>query len=282
MASSAYKVAAAQLTATEDREENLATCRRLAAEAASAGASLFALPECYGFLPRREKNRFAIAEVLDDRNPGPILEATLEMATAHGMWVVGGGVAEILPEEAGQDIEKTYNTCVVVSPAGEIVTRYRKIHLFDVDIPDKVRLRESDTTEPGRDIVAERTPVGTLGLTICYDLRFPELYRRLAIAEGAEVVFVPSAFTAHTGDAHWHPLLRARAIENQCYVVAPAQVGQHNEKRTSYGHAAVIDPWGTVLAERAEGTGIALADIDLAHLHEIRGRMPCRDHRALL
>ncbi len=281
MASNRFVVAAAQLTSTEDREENLATCKRLAAEAAGRGAELFALPECYGFLPRREPNRFAVAEILDHHEPGPILGAALEIAREHQMWVVGGGIAEILPEEEGGDITRTYNTCVVISPSGELAARYRKIHLFDVDIPDKIRLRESDTTEAGREIVSVTTPLAKLGLTICYDVRFPELYRKLAFDDAAEVLLVPSAFTAHTGDAHWHALLRARAIENQCYVVAPAQVGEHNEKRRSYGHSLIVDPWGEVLAERPEGTGIAVAEIDTDYIADLRRRMPCHGHRVL-
>jgi deaminated glutathione amidase len=276
-----FKVAAAQLTSTEDREENLATCRRLAAEAAGRGASLLAFPECYGFLPERERNRFAIAEVIDDAQPGPILGATIDMAREHRMWIVGGGIAELLPEQAGQEITRTYNTCVVVSPDGELAATYRKIHLFDVDIPGKAQLRESDSTEAGREIVSVDTPLARLGLTICYDLRFPELYRKLALDDGADILLVPAAFTAHTGAAHWHTLLRARAIENQSYVVAPAQVGRHNEKRHSYGHSLIIDPWGEVLDDLAEGTGLAMAELDKDQLAEVRARMPCRDHRVL-
>ncbi len=276
-----FKVAAAQLTSTEDREKNLETCRRLAAEAAERGASLFALPECYGFLPASERNRFAIAEVLDHHQPGPILDATLEMAREHRMWIVGGGIAEVLPEQEGGEITKTYNTCVVASPSGEIAARYRKIHLFDIDIPGKAQLRESDTTEAGREIVSLTTPLGKLGLTICYDLRFPELYRALAFDDAAEILLVPSAFTAHTGAAHWHTLLRARAIENQCFVVAPAQAGRHNERRQSYGHSLVVDPWGEVLAEKGDGAGLAVAEIDLERLRDVRRRMPCHAHRVL-
>jgi deaminated glutathione amidase len=281
MSEGRFMVAAAQLTSTEDREENLATCRRLAAEAAERGASLVALPECYGFLPAREHNRFAIAEVIDDTDPGPILAATIEMARAHRIWVVGGGIAEVLPEQRGHEITRTYNTCVVISPDGELAARYRKIHLFDVDIPGKAQLRESDSTEPGCELVSVDTPLARLGLTICYDLRFPELYRKLAVDDGADILLVPAAFTAHTGEAHWHTLLRARAIENQCFVVAPAQVGRHNDRRHSYGHSLLIDPWGEVLAEKPEGTGLAVAEFDMQRLADVRARMPCRAHRVL-
>ena len=281
MPESRFKLAVAQLTSTDDREQNLAECQRLAAEAADRGAAMVAFPECYGYMARREPDRFAIAEVLDHHEPGPILAATMEMAKKHGIWVVGGGVAEVLPEEEGGEITRTHNTCIVVSPDGELAARYRKIHLFDVDIPGKVTLRESETTEAGREIVSVSTPLAKLGLTICYDVRFPELYRKLAVDDAAEIVLVPSAFTIPTGEAHWHVLLRARAIENQCYIVAPAQVGRHNEKRASYGHSLVVDPWGEVLAEIEEGTGIAVADVDPGRLTEVRRRLPCYDHRVL-
>ena len=227
--------------------------------------------------------KLELAESLE--SPGPMIEAILAMATEHRMWVVAGGLPERAAGDpgAGPDAaggERVYNTCVVVDPEGQIRGAYRKIHLFDVHIPGRAELMESAATAPGRDLVVCDSPLGRLGLSVCYDVRFPELYRELA-ARGAELLMVPAAFTAHTGAAHWHTLLKARAIENQCFVVAPAQVGRHNPARESYGHSIIIDPWGEVLAERPDGVGLAVAEIDLARLHEVRSQMPCQSHRVL-
>jgi predicted amidohydrolase len=270
----AFRIAAAQMSASDDVDANLGICRELAGRAADRGARLLALPENFAFLGRREADKFPIAEDLDAERPGPILATLMDVAKEHGMWVVAGGMAERI---AG-DSERTYNTCLVVSDTGELVATYRKIHLFDIDIAGQTVLRESDTTAPGTRAVVAQTPLAALGLTVCYDLRFPELYRSLT-ERGAQVVFVPAAFTAHTGAAHWHVLLRARAIENQLYVVAPGQVGRHNEKRHSYGHTLIIDPWGRILDEVAEGIGLAVADVDLDALARTRREMPCLSHR---
>jgi len=273
-------VAAAQLTSSDDVDANLAVCRDLVARAAAAGAQLVVLPECFAFLSRREEQKLAVAEVIDPDRPGPVLAATAAMAAEHRVWLIGGGMAERRPEDA--DPTRVYNTAVVFDPTGRLVETYRKIHLFDVDIPGGATLRESDSTfggDPGSPKIVD-AELAKIGLSICYDLRFPELYREL-VDRGAEIVVVPSAFTAHTGAAHWHILLRARAIENQVFVIAPGQVGRHNDKRESYGHSLVIDPWGRILAERAEGTGLALAEIDLAELEKTRREMPCLQHRRL-
>lgn len=264
------------MTAGDDVERNLATCRELAAEARSRGADLLGLPENFAFLGRRESDKLAIAERIDEADPGPIASAVIDMARTHGLWVVAGGMPERLEGEA-----RAYNTALVVAPTGAIHTTYRKIHLFDVAIPGKAEFRESASTAPGSELAVADTELARLGLTICYDLRFPELYRELALGRGAELLFVPAAFTAHTGAAHWHTLLRARAIENQCYVIAPAQAGRHNERRETYGHALVIDPWGKILAEVEEGIGLAVAEVDLAEVDRVRREMPCREHRVL-
>ena len=269
-----FVVAAAQLCAGDDVAANLTVCRRLAAEAAGRGAALLALPECFAFIGRRMGDRLAVAERLDQ--PGPILGAVREIAQQHRMWVVAGG----MPEPSPRSETKTFNTCLVVDPSGEIRAVYRKIHMFDVNIPGRAELMESRSTEGGRDVVVAETPMARLGLSICYDVRFPELYRELA-GRGAELLLVPAAFTAHTGAAHWHTLLAARAIENQCFVVAPAQHGKHGPTRESYGHSLVIDPWGTVLAEVSGGDGLAVAEIDLAVLARVRAEMPCHSHRVL-
>jgi len=268
---------AVQMCSSDDLTVNLARTRELAAEAAGKGANLIVLPECFAFLGRKEGDKMEVAEVLDDSRPGPILATLQEIATRHGAWVIGGG----LPERVSGDERRAYNTAAAVGPDGRLAAVYRKIHLFDVDIPGGAVLRESDGTARGEQLVT--VPVGdrTVGLTICYDVRFPELYRRLAFDRGADVLLVPAAFTAHTGRAHWHVLLRARAIENQAWVVAAAQHGRHNEKRESYGHSLIIDPWGAVVAEVAEGDGVIVAPLDGDALAKTRRQMPCRDHAVL-
>lgn len=275
-----FSAAAGQLTARDDVDENLRQCAQLAERAADRGASLLVLPENFAFLGRHEADKFNIAEIIGADQPGRIVSALMELGQKHQLWVVGGGMPEIMPEEAGKAITRTYNTAVVVSPDGELAASYRKIHLFDVDIPGGAQLRESDATAGGDELVVVDTPLAKLGLSICYDVRFPELYRELT-RQGAEVLVVPAAFTAHTGKAHWHTLLRARAVENQCYVIAAGQVGRHNDKRESFGHSLIIDPWGTLLDEVNEGDGLAFAEIDLALLEQTRQRMPCLAHRRL-
>jgi deaminated glutathione amidase len=273
--------AALQMCAGDDVAANLQVCKRLAAEAAGAGATLLVLPECFAFIGLAERDKFAVAEAIDAARPGPILAAVMDMARSQGVWVIAGGMPELLPEQAGAEITRTYNTCVVVSPAAEIAASYRKIHLFDVDIPGGAVLCESSTTAPGSAPVAATTPFGPIALSICYDLRFPELYRDLVARHGAPAAVVPAAFTAHTGAAHWHVLLRARAIENQCYVIAAAQAGRHNPKRESYGHSMIVDPWGRIVAEQAEGEGVVLAEIDRDVVDRTRQQMPCLEHRRL-
>lgn len=277
MGSAPVTIAAVQLCSTDDLARNLATCRRLVAEAADRGARIVVLPECFAFLGSREADKLAIAETIDDAHPGPIVEMLLQVATAHRIVVVAGG----LPEHVPGDPARTYNTALVVGPGGELAARYRKIHLFDVDIPGGATLRESDATAPGDAGLLVRSHGLGMGVTICYDVRFPELYRRLWQA-GADVLLVPAAFTAHTGRAHWHLLLRTRAIENQAYVVAAAQAGRHNDKRESFGHSMIIDPWGTILAELPEGEGVVTAAIDPAVIAKTRLNMPCAMHAVTL
>jgi predicted amidohydrolase len=275
------RVAAVQMRSTHDLQANLARCRELTGEAASNGAQLVVLPECFSFLGRREGEKLAIAEVLDGDGPpgppGPVMGALCELATKHGVWIVGGGT----PERVHGDDRRAYNTAVVIDPRGELVARYRKIHLFDVDIPGGAVLRESDSTAPGDELVVVDVAGAPVGVSICYDIRFPELYRQLVKDMGAEVLLVPAAFTAHTGAAHWHLLMRARAIEDQAWVVAPAQWGSHNEKRESYGHSLIIDPWGTIVGERAEGDGVVTATLDGATVEKRRTQMPCLSHAVL-
>jgi deaminated glutathione amidase len=205
---------------------------------------------------------------------GPLLEFLRDCAKQHGVVVAGGTVPEL-----GADDARAHNTSLVIDSDGSLRAVYRKIHLFDIDLPD-VRLRESDAVAPGREIVVADTAVGRLGLSICYDVRFPELYREL-VARDARVLLVPSAFTVPTGSDHWEVLLRARAIENQCFVVASAQYGPHSPKRRSYGRSLIVDPWGLVLACAPDGEGLALADLDFERLEDVRRRLPALAHRRI-
>jgi predicted amidohydrolase len=246
-------------------------------QAAADGVQLMVLPECFAFLGRGEGDKLPIAEDFDGGRPGPVLDMLREAATARGVWIIAGGTPELVPGDA----KRTYNTALVIDPSGTLVGRYRKIHLFDVDIPGGATLRESDATRAGDALVVADIAGAKVGLSICYDVRFPELYRRLVKDQGAEVLVVPAAFTAHTGAAHWHLLLRARAVENQAWVVAPAQWGRHNDRRESYGHSLVVDPWGTIVDERAEGDGVVVVTIDAATVTKRRTQMPCLSHAVL-
>ena len=269
------RVGAVQMRSTHDLTANLARCGELTAQAASEGAQLVVLPECFSFLGRSEGDKLAVAEALDGH--GPVMTTLRELATKYGLWILGGGT----PELVRGDSRRAYNTAVTVDPAGEVVARYRKIHLFDVDIPGGAVLRESDSTAPGDELVVVDIAGAPVGVSICYDVRFPELYRQLVKDMGAEVLVVPAAFTAHTGAAHWQLLLRARAVEDQAWVVAAAQWGSHNEKRESFGHSMIVDPWGTIVGERADGDGVVVATLDGAAVARRRTQMPCLTHAVL-
>jgi predicted amidohydrolase len=265
-----YLMGAVQMTSTGDRARNLATATRLLNEAADLGARLVGLPENFAFMGRDEE-RIATAEPLE----GPTLGAIREVARARRIWIVAGSVAEKVSQPG-----KTANTSVLIADDGAIAAAYRKIHLFDVNIPDGARYAESETVAPGDKVVLAPTPLGRIGLTICYDLRFPELYRQLS-GLGAEVVFIPAAFTLFTGKDHWEVLIRARAIENLSYVVAPAQVGRHSANRLTFGNAMIVDPWGTVLARCPEGEGVCVARFDRARMERARQELPALKHRRL-
>lgn len=266
------KVAVAQMCATGDVEQNFATCQQLVQEAKAAGAALLSLPECFSFIGAREGEALAVAQPLD----GPLMRRYQALAREASLWLSLGGF-----QEKGPDESHLYNTHVLLDDSGAITKVYRKIHLFDVDVPGGPRLMESNGTAAGGEVVAAPSPAGALGLTICYDLRFPELYQQLRFSKGAELLLVPSAFTKKTGEAHWELLLRARAVECQCYVLAAAQAGKHNERRESFGDALIVDPWGTVVARCADPlvTGIAVAEIDPGLLQSVRQRMPVGQHR---
>jgi predicted amidohydrolase len=269
---SGVMVGVVQMTSTGDVDANMRTVHRLVGEAAGRGARMVLVPECFSYLGP-EKGKADIAESLD--GGGPILERCRQAARDAGVDVVYGGFWE----KSGVP-GKVRNACVYMRADGSIADVYRKIHLFDVDLPDGTKLLESETVEAGSDPVVVEAPFGTLGLSVCYDLRFPELYRRLVDA-GAIALAIPAAFTLTTGKDHWHVLLRARAIEQQCYVLAAAQTGHHYGKRHSYGHALIADPWGTVLAECGEGEGVALAEIDPDYVERVRDAVPSLRHRRL-
>jgi predicted amidohydrolase len=265
-------VGVVQMTSTADVDANMASVLRLVGDAAQRGARMVLVPECFSYLGP-EKGKAELAESLDEG--GPILDCCREAAREAGIDVVYGGFWE-KSETAG----KVRNACVYMRADGSIATVYRKIHLFDVDLPDGTKLLESETVEAGAEAVVAEAPFGTLGLSVCYDLRFPELYRRLVDA-GAIALAIPAAFTLTTGKDHWHVLLRARAIEQQSYVLAAAQTGHHYGKRRSYGHALIADPWGTVLAECGEGEGVAVAEVDPAYVKQVRAAVPSLAHRRL-
>jgi predicted amidohydrolase len=265
-----YIAAALQMTSGADRARNLETALRLVGQAADQGARLAALPENFSFMGREEE-RIAGAEPVE----GPTVARLREMARARRIFVLAGSIAEKVDAPG-----KTANTSVLVADDGSIAGVYRKIHLFDVNIPDGARYAESETVVPGdRPVVAE-TALGKIGLTVCYDLRFPELYRKLADG-GAELLTIPAAFTLYTGKDHWEVLVRARAIENLCYVVAPAQVGRHGQNRITFGNAMVVDPWGVVLARCPDGEGLCLAPVRRERVLQARRELPALEHRRL-
>jgi predicted amidohydrolase len=267
------RFAAIQMNSQGDLEANLLRVRALVDQAAQAGASLAVLPENFAYFGDEEGRR-NVAEDLDD-GAGPIAKALGSIAREHAITIIGGG----LPERSG-DVTRPYNTCAVYGPDGALAARYRKIHLFDVELGDGATYRESATTTAGDGVVVVPIAGLNVGLSICYDLRFPELYRALA-SRGADVIVVPAAFTLVTGKDHWHVLLRARAIEDQAYVLAAAQWGKHPRGRQTYGKSCVIDPWGEVVAQASEGEGIVVAAIDREYLARVRASLPSLNHRVL-
>ncbi len=257
---------------------NLRQARELIGAAATAGARLIGLPEYFAFLGPEPELRSRAREIAQ---AGKQLLA--ESAQQHGVFVMGGAIRVPATVSEGDPVQRVLNSARLFGPDGQERACYDKIHLFDVDIPDGVRYRESDYTVPGNaEPVAYADPqLGTVGLTICYDLRFAELYGALAADQHADAIFAPAAFTAFTGTAHWELLVRTRAVENTCYLIAPAQTGTHYGKRASYGHAMIADPWGDVLSDAGTEPGFALATIDPARLQSVRARVPTHTHRRL-
>jgi predicted amidohydrolase len=266
------RVGVVQMTSTDDLASSLAAAERGVRQAAERGAELVALPEMFAYL-RREGSGFPHAQGLD----GEIVTRCRGLARELGVRIVAGSFAERIPDQT-----RVHNTSVSISPDGEVEGVYRKIHLFDVDLGSAGggTFAESVSVAPGEERVVVSTPFGGVGLSICYDLRFPELYRELT-ARGARFITVPSAFTPHTGKDHWEVLLRARAIENQVFVIAPAQCGRHSADRSSHGHSLIVDPWGIVLAQLGDRPGVAVAECALDELERVRERLPALRHRRL-
>ena len=259
------------MCSSDDVAANLAAAGALVGDAARAGAKLVALPENFAFL-RREGAPIPCAQPLG----GEIVETLRKWARAHALWLLGGSFPEASVDG------RVHNTSVLLTPDGSLAAVYRKIHLFDVDLAAQggARFQESAHIAPGSEVVLAETPFGGVGLSVCYDLRFPELYRELA-ARGARWLMVPSAFARETGRDHWEVLLRARAIENQCFVIAPAQWGQHSAERASHGRALIADPWGVLLGVAPDRPAIVLADCDLDQQDRIRAALPALRHRRL-
>lgn len=264
-----FRVAALQMVSTPDVARNLAEARRLIAEAAGEGAQLVLLPEYFCFMGHCDTDKLALAEPYRD---GPIQRFLADAARRHGIWVIGGTLPLKAPEA-----DRVLNTTLVFDPSGNEAARYDKIHLFNFEKGDE-SFDEARTIRAGDTVVAFDAPFGRVGLSVCYDLRFPELYRRMG---DCTLIVVPSAFTYTTGRAHWETLLRARAVENQCYVLAAAQGGKHENGRRTWGHSMLIDPWGEIVAVRDVGASVVLGAIDPQRIADVRQSLPAWRHRVL-
>jgi predicted amidohydrolase len=264
--------AVVQMTSTPDAQHNFERAAHWIERAAQRGAELIALPENFPLMRDEgapDPNPLA-AELAANRAAA----FAREQARRHRVMLAAGTVPE-----RGPDAGRIYNTAILVDADGTLLASYRKIHLFDVNLPG-ARHKESSSVAPGSELAVADTRLGKIGLSVCYDVRFPELYRAL-VARGAEILLVPAAFTVPTGSAHWEVLLRARAIESQCFVLAAGQWGSHTPQRRTWGHSLIVDPWGTVLAQVPDGEGIALAELDFAQLRDVRSRLPALEHRRL-
>ena len=263
-----FRIAACQMNSQNDKDANLATAERLIDDAAALGAQMVGLPEMFNMLAEDEETRQGAEPV-----PGPTSQFLARKARQHGMYIHGGSIPIEVPES-----EKVWNSTLVFDPEGEIISRYNKIHLFDIHIEGQKSYLESATFEAGEEMVTFETEHGNFGLTICYDIRFPELYRALML-NGAQVVFHPAAFTLYTGKDHWETLIRARAIENQVYMVSPAQIGSHGNGKQCFGSTMIVDPWGTVVARAPERECVVYADVDYAEMERVRRELPALKHR---
>ncbi len=259
--------AAVQMLASSDKEANLQEAENWLRHAKGQGAKLVVLPEVFSW--RGPLRDITSAESI----PGPTSHRMANLARELGIYLLAGSILE-----SAVNGNKAYNTSLFFNPQGALLAKYRKIHLFDVDVTDGVTVLESEARMPGEEVVVAETEFCPVGLTICYDIRFPELYRHL-VERGAQIIFVPSAFTAFTGQSHWEPLLRARAIENQVYIIASDQVGNAADSIVTHGHSMIVDPWGRVLAEASDGAEVIFAEIDLAYLAKVRSELPALAHR---
>ena len=267
-------VAAIQMVSTDTLSKNLELTEKLIEEAAAKKAKLITLPENFPLMGKQDKDRLAITEPFND---GPLQLFLSEQSKRYKIWLLGGTVPLV-----SDNPEKVFATSLLFNPNGECIARYDKIHLFDVvlDKDDGESYRESKTFKPGNDIVVAQTEIGNIGLSVCYDLRFPEMYRKMH-NENVQIITAPSAFTATTGKAHWETLLKTRAIENLCYLIASNQGGVHANGRETWGHSMIVAPWGEILAEVKEDTGIAIAKIDIEKQTNLRKRFPVLTHRKL-
>ena len=269
-----FKCAALQMNSGPDLLDNLKRCADLIKQAADQGARLIVLPETFAFMGKSIKAQLDVAE---QQGQGKVQDFLSHQAAQHQVYLVGGTVPTQVKEEA-----RVHALCPLYDDKGECMASYKKIHLFDVDLPEKNEsYRESSVFKPGSEAVVVQTPMGCIGLAVCYDLRFPELFR-LLLSKGAEIIAFPSAFTQHTGKAHWHLLLRARAVENQAWVIGANQVGMHANDRSTYGHSAIIEPWGHIVAD-AEGDTeqVVIAEIDCTQQARLRQSFPCSQHRSI-
>ncbi len=265
-----YLAAAVQMRAGGSKKENIKKASYFIEEAAKRGAALLILPEVFLWRGRKE-DEVKKAETI----PGETSEILAGLALKHKLYLLAGSYLEKATKT------HSYNTSIFINPQGRIIARYRKIHLFDIDIPGKVRVKESSLKKLGKNVIIANTPLGIFGLSICYDLRFPELYRALSEKQ-AEVIFAPSAFTFPTGLAHWEVLVRARAIENQCYLIAPNQVGENHHGYSDYGNSLIVDPWGKVIARGSDDKEeLILGEIDGEYLKKVRKELPSLSHRRL-
>lgn len=265
------RVAAIQMNSGADVAANLEMADQLLADAAADGVGLAVLPENFALMPANGRDKTAHAE---QPGSGPIQDFLQAASSRNKLWIIAGSMPLASP-----DTERVFGACPVHDAEGQLQTWYRKIHLFDVKLPDADEsYQESWSMYPGDDLVCVDSPIGRIGLAICYDMRFPEMFRRL-VDDGATVFTLPAAFTKLTGEAHWHTLLRARAIENLAYVIAPGQYGDHPDERTTYGHTMIVDPWGRVLAEQASGNAVVAADIDPELPARLRTEFPALANR---
>lgn len=261
-----YMIGVIQMDTRDNYEENMEAACRFIDEAAAKGAKLVAFPEVFNYIGNDPRDPEEIPD-------GPTISLMAKKAKEHHIWIHCGSISEANP-----DGEKKYNTTVLLNPEGEEVARYRKLHAFDITLADGTETRESDRMQIGKDIVMLDTELGKLGFSICYDIRFPELYRYMAI-NGCQVIFAPANFQMQTGKDHWETIIRTRAIENTCYMVAPGQIGKKRGVSLSFGSSMVADPWGTVIARAKETAGVTMAEIDLDYLDKVRANIPCLKNR---